>query len=164
MIIQTKGRETAKLKEQFKQKAGRKKAVQRIGRMLMYKRQSKQKAGSLRAVQNKRQDADVQNQSNADNTPEPSVTSKSMVMGKNNKENNFLSGPINDDNKSLFSELTINDNQSFLSEQFIEDDMKVNVEKTNQKNNNNSDSLISDQSKDVGIDATAKTKEEEKKT
>ena len=41
----------------------------------------------------------------------------------------------NNKNKSFFSELIINENQSFLSGQFREDDTKLNVKQTNQRNN-----------------------------
>ena len=41
--------------------------------------------------------------------------------------------------------------------------MEVNVEKTNQKNTNNSESFISDQSKDAGIEAQAKQKKKKRK-
>ena len=52
----------------------------------------------------------------------------------------------------------ISNNQSFLLKQFREDDIEVNVEQINQKNNNKSECFISDQSKEARIDATAKQK------
>ena len=55
-------------------------------------------------------DVDVQNQCNADNTTEPSVTPNWTVIGKNYNDNIFLSEPINNDHKSFFSEPIINDN------------------------------------------------------
>ena len=51
VIVQTKDRETASAKEQFKQKVGSLRAMHTMGRMLMHKKKSKQKVESLRAVQ-----------------------------------------------------------------------------------------------------------------
>ena len=70
---------------------------------------------------------------------------------------------MNIDDKSFFSELIINDNQSFLSEKYRGDDMGVNVEQANQKNNTNSESFISDQSKGAGTDAKAKQRRRKKR-
>ena len=53
----------------------------------------------------------------------------------------------NNRNQSLLSDLVINKNENFLSEQFREDDMKASVKLTNHrnKNNNDSESCLSDQ-------------------
>ena len=71
---------------------------------------AKQKMGSLSTLQNKRQDDNVQTKYNADNISKPNVTPNAMVTGKYTNKNSFPSGPINDDDKSFFSELIINDN------------------------------------------------------
>ena len=74
-----------------------------------------------------------------------------MVIGNNNNENSFL------------SELTINENQSFVSEQLREDDTVANIRQARQRSNNNSESFISDQSKDPDIEAkTIQTKKKRK--
>ena len=64
-----------------------------------------------------------------------------MVTGNSNNENSF------------FSELTINENQSFVSEQLREDDMVANIKQTSQRDYNNSESFISDQSTDPDMEA-----------
>ena len=63
-----------------------------------------------------------------------------MVMGNNNNENNFL------------SQQTMNENQSFASEQLREDDMVTNTKQATQRDNKNSDRFISDQSKDPDME------------
>ena len=82
-----------------------------------------------------------------------------LSPGKIINENSFISKPINNDKKSSFSELTINDNQSFLSDQFGEDDKEVNVKQTRK-------TIIivklSDQPKGAGIDAKSKEKKGKK--
>ena len=65
----------------------------------------------------KRQDADTQSQHNADNTTKPRVVTNPTVTGNNNNENSFL------------SELSINENQSFVSEQLRADDTVANIKK-----------------------------------
>ena len=96
-----------------------------------------------------RQDVDVHKQNNAD---EPVVDPTPMFMGNINKRS-----------QSLHANKIINNNQSFLSEQLTDDDMKMNVKQTKQINNNNdSESFLSDQSRDVDIEA--KTKQTNNKT
>ena len=124
-------------------------------------------AGSLRAdgrmADGRRQNADVQKQCNADNTARPSFTLNPMVMGNNTNENSSHSEPINKDNKSFISELIINENQGFFSEQLRENDMAANIKQTSERDNNNSESFISDQAKDPDIDAnTIQTKKKRK--
>ena len=90
-------------------------------------------SGRLESCKNKRQDTDIQKQCSADNKPKSSVMASPMVMGKITNDNNFLSEQINSDNKSFFLELIINGNQSFLSEQFREDELELNVEQKHRK-------------------------------
>ena len=101
------------------------------------------KLESLRAIPesstNKRQDVYTQSQHKVKNITEPSVISNPMVMVNNNNENNFL------------SELTINQNQSFVSEQLRKDDTVA--KQASQRDNDNSERFISDQSKDPDIEA-----------
>ena len=61
-------------------------------------------------------------------------------MANNNNENIFLSG------------LTIDENQSFVSEQLKEDYMMADIKHTSQKDNKNSKSCILDQSKDPDME------------
>ena len=77
---------------------------------------SSKKGGKLESCTTKRQDADIQKQYIADNAARPGVVPSPMVIGNNNNKN-----------KSFFSETIINDNQSFLSEQFRVNDMMENV-------------------------------------
>ena len=100
---------------------------------------SKQKVAHLRAVQ-MRNDTDTQSQHNADNANEPSVITNPVVMGNNNNKNSFL------------SELIINENQRFVSEQLREDDTVTNIKQASQRENNSSESFISDQSKDPDME------------
>ena len=77
-----------------------------------------------------------------------------MVMGNNNNDSNSPLEPVNKDSKSFFSELIINENHSFVSEQFRENDMSVNVKQTSGRDNN-SESFVSNQAKDPDIDVNA---------
>ena len=90
---------------------------------------------------NKGQDADKQGQHNGDNTIKLSVITNPMGTGTNNNENSFL------------LELTINENQSFISDQLREDDMVANIKHVSQKDNINSERFISNQSKDPDMGA-----------
>ena len=55
----------------------------------------------------------------------------------------------------VFSELIINENQSFASEQLRENDTMANVKQTSERDNSNSERLISYQGKDPDIDVHA---------
>ena len=92
----------------------------------------------------------------------PSFITNPMVMGNNDNENSFLSESTNEDTNIFFSELIINENQSFVSEQSRGDDMVAYVKQTHERENNNSENVISDQSKDPDIEM--KTRQTKKKT
>ena len=111
----------------------------------------------------KRQDAEMQNQHNVDNTAKPSATTNPTIMGKNNNENSFPSGSTNEATNISCSELIINENQGFVSEQLREDDMVANVKQTSKRDNYNSKSCISDQAEDSDIDTEKKGKHNKKK-
>ena len=83
-------------------------------------------------LKGREQETETQNTQNADYNP--------MVMGNNNNENSFPSESSNKD--CFFSELIINENQSFVSEQLLEDDMAANVKQTSERDNNNSERFI----------------------
>ena len=93
------------------------------------------------------------NNFNADNTTKPNVSFYPMVIGNNNNENSSPLEPIHKDSKNFFSEPMINEIQSFVSEQLREKDTAENVTQTSNRDNNKSESFISDQAKDPDINA-----------
>ena len=99
----------------------------------------------------KRKDAEAWIQHNADNTTEPIIVTNPVVMVNKINENNFLSETINKGSNTLFSDMIIN--QSFVQQQLREEEKTSNVKQTSDRDNNNSESCISDQSKDHETEA-----------
>ena len=77
--------------------------------------------GKFESYENKRQDAEAQRQHNADNTAESIIVTYPIVISNNSNENSFSSQKINKDSNTFLSEVTINEIQSFVSDQLRKD-------------------------------------------
>ena len=88
MIKKTKGRETANMKEQLKQKVGSVKDMCAIGRML---RHQKCKAADIdENCTNRRQHVDAQKQHIADNVDKQNVVPNPIVRGNINRKSKLI--------------------------------------------------------------------------
>ena len=95
------------------------------------------------SYKNKRQDAEAQSQHNADNITKSSIVTNPTVIGNNSNENSFSEKTINKYSNSFFSELIINENKSFASDQFRKDHMSAaNAKQTSEIHINGNESLI----------------------
>ena len=75
-----------------------------------HERAIQREGGKFEIYENKRQDAEVQSQHNAENTAQSSIVTNPMVMGNNSNENSFSEETINKDSKSFLSDLIIKEN------------------------------------------------------
>ena len=104
----------------------------------------------------------MQSQDNADNTVESSIVTNPMVIGNNSNESSFYSGTINKDCDIFLSELIINKNQSFVSDQLRKDNtVTADVKQTSKIHTSDSEGFISDNYKDPDIEAQTIQKKKE---
>ena len=122
--------------------------------------------GKFETYENKRQDVEVQSQHNADNTPESSIVTNPMVIGNNSNENSFSSGTINKNSKNCLSELIINENQSFVSDQLRKDNMAPAEAKQTSRihtNDNESFTLIDYKDPDLEVQTIQRRRKESRR-
>ena len=119
-----------------------------------YKSSIQTEGGKCEQFESEKQDAEAQSQHNADNTAKPTIFTNPMVMGNNSNEKSFSAKTINKDSNSFLSELIINENQSFISDQLRKGDMAAaGIRQKSEIHTNDNESFISDQYKDPDLEA-----------
>ena len=73
--------------------------------------------GKCKQFESEKQDAEAQSQHNTYNTAKPTIVTNPMVMGNNNNKNDSFAETINYDSDGFLSELIINENKRFVSDQ-----------------------------------------------
>ena len=103
-------------------------------------------SGKSKQFESEKQDAEAQSQHNVDNTAKPTTVTNPTVTGNNSNENSFSAETINKDSNNFISELKINENQSFVSDQLRGNDMAAaDTKETREIHTNDNESFILDQ-------------------
>ena len=93
--------------------------------------------------ESEKQDVEAQSQQDADNTAKPTIVTNPTVIGNN--KNDFFAQTVND-GYNFLSEIIINENQSFVSDQLREDNtVAADAKQTSKIHTNDNESFVSDQ-------------------